>query len=164
MQYIRRETTHPLDDDENLIYEKCLLWCHEMTYQDYIFLCFLYLIAEIYGMSLFHISSHNFNGHCSRLIRAGWCQYSPHYIIPAHSRADPPNTLRHCRLYAQVVSSSNQAEQRKRLVFLGTPKVVADDCLRLLADSSYPRSPNSSYEIVAVVTQPPAPAGQLTST
>ena len=134
-----------------------------MIYQDYI-LCFLYLIAEIYGMSLSQISMHNSNGHFSRA-RACWGHYSPQYIVSlAYSSAGVPISARHCRLYGQALPSSYQAEQRKRLVFLGTPKVVADDCLRLLVDSSYPKSPNSSYEIVAVVTQPPAPAGQLTRT
>eukprot|EP01036_Dinobryon_divergens_P026899 gene26899-35594_t len=103
---------------------------------------------------------HNSNGHFSRA-KACWGHYSPQYIVSlAYSSAGVPISARHCRLYGQALPSSYQAEQRKRLVFLGTPKVVADDCLRLLVDSSYPKSPNSSYEIVAVVTQPPAPAGR----
>lgn len=67
------------------------------------------------------------------------------------------------RCFAQNVaideSSPNKYLQRKKLVFLGTPLVAAENCLRILAERAYPVVEDSNYEIVAVVTQPPAPAG-----
>jgi len=51
-------------------------------------------------------------------------------------------------------------KSRKRVVFLGTPSVAADCCLQILSENSFPNLAESDYEIVAVVTQPPAPAGR----
>jgi methionyl-tRNA formyltransferase len=51
------------------------------------------------------------------------------------------------------------SKSRRRIVFLGTPSVAADCCLQILSDNAFPNLAKSEYEIVAVVTQPPAPAG-----
>lgn len=47
----------------------------------------------------------------------------------------------------------------KKVVFLGTPDVAAS-CLQRLYAASATKVPASCYSIVAVVTQPPAPAGR----
>jgi methionyl-tRNA formyltransferase len=64
--------------------------------------------------------------------------------------------------------ASSAASEPKRLVFMGTPSFAAE-CLRILLDRSTTGTGTNSdtsnsapvcpYEIVAVVTQPPAPAG-----
>lgn len=48
---------------------------------------------------------------------------------------------------------------KQRVVFLGSPAVAAES-LQLLHDASAAVSNDSCYEIVSVVTQPPAPAGR----
>ena len=116
----------------------------------------LTIAVQVYRMSVFHVSTYSSICQSSRQIITFSRRVSKLYLFTTRSTVE----VKHSRFYSQS-ASSNEQEQRKRLVFLGTPKVVADDCLRLLADSAFPRSPNSSYEIVAVVTQPPAPAGQI---
>ena len=46
---------------------------------------------------------------------------------------------------------------KKRIVFLGTPDVSAT-CLQKIEHAS--KQPSSNFELIAVVTQPPAPAGR----
>ena len=56
-------------------------------------------------------------------------------------------------------STMSSSEPPKNVVFLGTPDVAAS-CLQRLYAASRTTLPTSCYNIVAVVTQPPAPAGR----
>ena len=58
-------------------------------------------------------------------------------------------------------SSSKKQQERKRpyrVIFLGTPNVSALS-LQMLISSSNRHTPHSNYDIIGVITQPPAPSG-----
>lgn len=59
------------------------------------------------------------------------------------------------RRCSSLFSNSNLELEKKKIVFLGTPSCAAES-LEILANESR----NKLYEIVAVVTQPPAPSGR----
>jgi len=82
---------------------------------------------------------------------------------PGHWRG----LLGQTRLYARYHSHSsrrhlstkfiNTSGDKKKIVFLGTPSFAAD-CLNVLINRSH--DAKSTYEIAAVVSQPPAPSGR----
>lgn len=72
--------------------------------------------------------------------------------VLARGRAPP-------RATAAMSSAASSSAPARRLVFLGTPAVAARS-LELLLGASRASAPGSSYEVVAVVSQPPAPAGR----
>jgi hypothetical protein len=123
-----------------------------------------------------HLSSHNLHHlHASHHLSS-----HTHHLHLCHGRptytALKPTTLKTTyqheafRLYASTASASDSGSDKntdsdtdtdtdkKRLVFLGTPSVAADSLGMLHAASI--ASSDSCYEIVAVVSQPPAPSGR----
>lgn len=65
---------------------------------------------------------------------------------------------RSTRLYQQA-SSLTTSFEKKRIVFLGTPGVAAQ-CLGILHNASLSNNATVPFEIISVVSQPPAPAGR----
>ena len=70
-----------------------------------------------------------------------------------------PHTLllRRPRAVRLLMTATSAAAERKRVVFLGTPDVAARSLELLLAASA---EPQSSFEVAAVVSQPPAKTGR----
>jgi len=62
------------------------------------------------------------------------------------------------RLYSTTTTNNNDDDNNKcKIVFLGTPDVAAES-LQIFIDES---KKSNLYNVVAVVTQPPAPAGNI---
>jgi hypothetical protein len=61
------------------------------------------------------------------------------------------------RLYSTTTNNNDDNNNKCKIVFLGTPDVAAES-LQIFIDES---KKSNLYNVVAVVTQPPAPAGNI---
>jgi len=123
-----------------------------MIYYVVLFLVIWLALTELQAFESFCLTPNSMFHHS----KLGFVVFRTNYGRLLTNRFQRKSSLSDSNMGGDTIDIS---KSRRRIVFLGTPSVAADCCLQILSDNAFPNLAKSEYEIVAVVTQPPAPAG-----